>query len=253
MSIQSVTIVTGGGRGIGRAIALRMASETAVLVVGKKEEHLKAVCAEIQSKGGKADYCVGDVSDAATAKSALAKVQSNGWSVRNLVLNAGISKAGATANFDEKAWRELFDVNVHGSFHFVKECLPAMLAQKAGAICFVTGTAGVKGYRSMAGYCASKHALVGFARSLALEVANKGVTVVPVCPGPVDTDMTAALVDGLVQKRGLTKEDARAKVAENNPQQRLLPPEEVAEAVALVLSGKVASLNGHPLVLSGGE
>jgi len=253
MNTNLASIVTGGGRGIGRSIALRMAKETAVLVVGRTQSDLESVCQEIDKQGGTAELCTGDVSDPATAERAVQQAQVKGWTIRNLVLNAGIAKGGAATSFDKDVWREIFAVNVHGSFYFIQACLPALVEQKAGSICLMSSIAGLKGFKYESAYCASKHALVGLARSLALEYAKHGIVVVPICPGFVESDMTRRTIQGLVKHRALSEAQATELVANKNPQRRILPADEVAEAVALVCCGKVPSLNGNPLVLSGGE
>lgn len=248
----TATIITGGGRGIGRAIALRMAQETAVLVVGRTEEDLQSLCQEINNRGGLADYLVGDVSRHATAKRAVAKVKKNGWQLRNLVVNAGIAKGGAAHTFDRKTFKEIFAVNVDGAFYFAQECLPVMMEQKAGTISFINSISGVQGFKYDSVYTASKHAQIGFAKSLALEYAKHGIVVVPICPHFVESDMTRRTVAGLVRHRGITEAQAEDIVKNTNPQKRIIPAEEVAEAVALVASGKLPSLNGNPLMLTGG-
>jgi 3-oxoacyl-[acyl-carrier protein] reductase len=245
---MQASIVTGASRGIGRAIALKLAAEGPVVLVGTRETALDAVRQEVEARGQRCVYVVGDVAEQAespdragldgegkAAKAVGTVVQALGWEVRNLILNAGISKVSPTAAFTCSNWRRLFDVNVHGSFYFVKEFLPGMLERKDGAICFLAGKAGIKGYPSMAGYCASKHALVGLAQSLAAEVGRKGIRVTALCPGPTDTEMTEAVVQGLVA-RGMTREAARDKLGEENAfpwdaKGRLLNPDEVAEAV----------------------
>lgn len=246
------TIVTGGGRGIGWSIAMRMAEETAVLVVGRTEADLKLVCEAIALAGGKADYVVGDVSKPSTAKRAVQKVKKNGWTLRNLVVNAGIAKGGAAHEFDKKIWKEIFAVNVDGSFHFAQACLPVMMEQKQGTITFINSISGLKGFKYDSAYTASKHAQLGFARSLALEYAKHGIVVVPICPHFVESDMTRRTIAGLVRHRGISEAQAEDIVKNTNPQKRIIPAQEVAEAVALVASGKLPSLNGHPLMLTGG-
>ncbi len=250
--MTKVTIITGASRGIGRAIALRMAREGAVLAVGRTEADLQSVCAEITKSGGTADFVVGDVADPATAQAALAKVTARQWTVANLVCNAGIGKGGPSHTFDQAMWKSIFAVNVDGTFWFAQAFLPAMVAQKSGSISIISSSAGLSGVKYDAAYCSSKHALVGLARSLALEYAKHGIVVVPICPGFVESDMTDRTIAGQVKFRGLSQEDARTRVENFNPQKRIIPAAEIAEAVALVSSGKVASLNGHPLVLTGG-
>ncbi len=252
-NINLVTIITGASRGIGRVMALRMAKETSVLAVGRTEAELSSLCEEIRKAGGSADYVVGDVADPATADATMAKALANKWTVQNLVCNAGIGKGGVSHSFDKDLWKEIFAVNVNGTFWFTQACLPGMVERKSGNICIISSTAGLKGMKYDAAYCASKHALVGLAKSLALEYAKHGIVVVPVCPGFVESEMTDRTIAGLVKHQSLTPEAARAKVAKTNPQNRIIPAAEVADAVALVCSGALVSLNGHPLVLTGGS
>ncbi|MBY0358554.1 MAG: SDR family oxidoreductase [Candidatus Obscuribacterales bacterium] len=252
MNPSLVTVVTGGGRGIGKAVALKIAAETAVMVVGRSRKDLQAVCAEIKAAGGVAEYCVGDVSRPATAKRCLTKIANLGWTVRNLVLNAGIAKGGACTKIEHKVWKQMFAVNVNGAFYFAKTFLPGMVEQKAGTISVISSIAGLKGFKYQSAYCATKHALVGMATSWALEYAKYGIVVVPICPGFVATDMTQQTLDSLVRHRNISLAEAEAIVADENPQKRIIQAEEIADAVLTVCQNKIPSLNGHPLVLSGG-
>lgn len=250
---RKATIVTGASRGIGRAIALRVARDTAVVCVGTDEAKLAEVVAAIRKTGGRADFVVGDVADPATADSAVACVKKNRWALANLVCNAGIGKGGAAHTFDKNVWKRMFDVNVNGAFWFIQACLPEMIERKAGSICLINSVLGLKGYKYDTAYAASKHAQIGMAKSLAMEYAKHGITVVPICPSFVDTDMTAKTIAGLSRHRNISTEQAREIVVNANPQRRIIPPEEVAELVAFVLANRVPSLNGNPLVMSGGE
>jgi NAD(P)-dependent dehydrogenase (short-subunit alcohol dehydrogenase family) len=126
-----------------------------------------------------------------------------------------------------------------------------MVERGRGAVVLMSSLAGVKGVAYDAAYAASKHALVGLARSLALEVGKRGVAAVALCPGFVDTDMTTRTVRSQMKRHGLTKAEARKKLAEKHPLRRVMPPEEVADVVALVCSGTLASVTGNPLVLGG--
>lgn len=252
MNTKLVTIVTGGSRGIGRAVALKMAAYTAVMVVGRTEKDLVEVCAQIQANGGTADYCVGDVSWPAIAKECMRKCQANGWSVRNLICGAAYAEGGACATFNADVWRHMFAVNVHGTFYFVQACLPQMIEQKAGNICVISSSIGLKGCKYESAYSATKHALIGFAKSVALENAKHNIVIVPICPGFVETDMTGRTIAGIMKHRGFSEDQARDLIAEQNPQKRILPAEEVADAVDLVCSGRIPALNGNPLVLTGG-
>lgn len=249
----SATIVTGGGRGIGRAVSFRMAKEGPVVLVGRTEADLASAAAEIARAGGSAAAVAGDVRDPATAAAAVRAASERGWTAKNLVCNAGIGKSGPTGTFSMDLWREIFAVNVEGAMHFIQACLPPMLEAGGGSICLMSSVAGLKGYAYTAAYCASKHALVGLARSLAQEYGKHGIVVVPVCPGFVEGEMTDRTIRGVMERRGITEEAARERVAKANPQHRILRPEEVAEAVAFACGGAAPALSGSPLTLSGGE
>ncbi len=249
MENKMATVITGGTRGIGRAIALKMSANGPVLITGRKEEDAKKVCDEITALGGTAAFCIGDVSDAKLSKLVRQKLEELGWTTANLVINAGISSAGATVSIDHDQWNKMFATNVSGALYVVQELLPSMLKAKAGTIVFMAGMAGVKPYRSMSAYCASKFALVGFAQALSEEVASKGVKCVPVCPAPVDTDMTSAVIEALV-KRGATKDDAIAKVAAGSGQKRLLTAAEVADKVSWVCSAEYTAKSGEPVLVT---
>jgi 3-hydroxybutyrate dehydrogenase len=250
---RTAVLITGGGRGIGKAIAERMAPAHNIIIVGRTKLELAETASQIREKGGDVIYVVGDVADPDTAKRAIETAGRAGWVVRHLICNAGIGKGGPTESFDLDMWKKIIDVNVNGSFYFVQACLPAMIATKRGTICFISSTAGLRGYKSIAAYTASKHGVNGLAKSLALAYADKGIVTVSICPGVVDTDMTTRSIKGLMQRHNISEEDARERVVGTNPQNRIFPPEEVAEMVAFVCSGKVPSLNGAMIPLAGGE
>ncbi len=252
MSDTLCTVITGGGRGIGRACAKRMSHEGPVFLVGLTATHLQTACDEIRQAGRRAEFLVGDVADRAVATAAVAQVKQLGWTVRHLVCNAGIGGKGAISTFDPQKWMRVFEVNVHGSFHFIQACVPSMIEQQGGSICLISSTLGVRGHKYDSAYAATKHAQVGMGRSLGMELAKHGIVVVPVCPSFVETDMVTKMIDNLVRHKGMSAEDARKYLEEKNPQKRIIPAEEVAEAVAMVCSGKLRCLNGEPLVLDGG-
>ncbi len=252
MSSKHCTVITGGGRGIGKACALRMSQEGPVFLVGLTETHLQSACEEIRKAGRQAEFMVGDVADPAVATSVVAKVKELGWAVRHLVCNAGIGGGGAIAKLEHKKWLRVFDVNVHGSFYFIQACVPEMREQKTGTISLISSTLGVRGYKYDTLYAATKHAQVGMARCLGMELGKEGIVVVAICPSFVETDMVAKMVRNLMTHNSITEEAARQRLLDKSPQKRIIPAEEVAEAVALVASGKLRCLNGEPLVLDGG-
>lgn len=254
--MAAASIITGGGKGIGRSIALKLAETTHVIVVGRTLDSIESVCEKINSSEylHSARFILGDVTNQEIAASAVRLAKSSNWEIQNLVISAGIGGGGySIAEFDEMRWQEVIDVNLNGAFYFIKACLPQMIKNKGGNICLLSSIAGVRGYAYQSAYTASKHAMVGLAKSVALEYGKYGIVAVPICPGFVDTEMTTRTVAGLMKRRGITEKEARECVARVSPQRRIMPPEEVAEMVAFICSGKVPSLNGNPVILSGGE
>ncbi|MEK9151921.1 MAG: SDR family oxidoreductase [Patescibacteria group bacterium] len=256
METLPATIITGGGRGIGRAIAFRMCRGTPIVIIGRSKKHLLKVCEEIgRFKGSEGDVCciVGDVSDPKFADVVVNECRLWGWHPQNLVCNAGIGTSWPTESFDTDLWKGIMDVNVNGAFHFVKACLPSMIDQNRGTIVLMSSIAGLKGYSHNLAYVASKHALVGMAKGLAVEYGKHGIVSVAICPGFVESDMTERSIASAAKRKNISNEAARELIARVNPQRRIIPAEEVAEMVAQVCSGKLASLSGSAIVMSGGE
>jgi NAD(P)-dependent dehydrogenase (short-subunit alcohol dehydrogenase family) len=248
----AAAIITGGGRGIGRDISMRLAQTMPVFIVGRTKKDLQDTCKAIRAVGGTADYLVGDITDAAVARQAVVSVAENGWTVRHLVCNAGVGKSSPAHEISEEAWRSIVDVNLHGSFYFAQAVLPLFVGQQAGTLCFVSSLAGVKGYAYEAAYTASKHAVVGLAKSLALEYGKHGIVSVPLCPGFVESEMTTRTIVSLANRRGITEDESREVIARINPQRRIIPAEEVAEMVAFICGNTVPSLSGNPIIMGGG-
>ncbi len=148
-------------------------------------------------------------------------------------------------------FREMFEVNVYGTFNFVKACIPEMVEGGGGAICVISSVLGLKGRKYDATYAATKFAQVGLAQSVAEEHAKHNIVVVPICPGFVDTDMTRRTIAGVVKHKGMSAEQAQALLASKNAQGRILKTEEIAEAVAYCCSGSPSVENGEPMTLTG--
>ncbi len=249
MTSSDVTIITGGGRGIGRAITLRLGRETNVLVVGRSEPELESVVAEITKAGGRAIYVQGDVRDPATAERAVERAQSEKWRIRSLVCNAGVGKSSPTHELSDEMWANILDTNLSGAFYFSRAVLPIMRANRQGSICFIGSTASFRGFSHEAAYTASKHAVVGLAKAIAAEYGKDGIVSVPVCPNFVEGEMTDRTISGLANRRGISIQEARSIVERKNPQRRIIPAEEVAEVVAFVCSGAAPGVSGQPIIL----
>jgi NAD(P)-dependent dehydrogenase (short-subunit alcohol dehydrogenase family) len=169
-----------------------------------------------------------------------------------VVNNAGVAVSGKFTELTTEDWNRTFDVNVTGAFLVTQACLPAMLAAGRGRVVMIGSTASVQGFPYVAHYVASKHAVLGLARALALEVASKGVTVNCVCPGYVDTELTRRSLENIVRTTGRPMEDARRALESASPQRRLMTPEEVADTVAWLCSDEAGGVNGQAIVVNGG-
>lgn len=245
-------VITGGSSGIGLACAKTLGRTNNLILVGRDPEKIAAARAQLPPAPDWHLWVAGDVCDPKTAARAVDKGLELD-SIDTLICCAGYGRSTATemAEFAED-WAPIIDANLNGAFHFVRACLPGMLERSRGTIVLVSSTAGLIGTKRNAAYTAAKHALVGFAKSLAVEHGKRGIVAVPVCPGFVDTPMTDKVVAGLVRHRGIDEKEAREVLAAQSPQNRIIPVEEVAEAIAFVVSGKCKSLSGHELVLNGG-
>ena len=242
--------VTGGGRGIGAAIAGTLARLGAeVTLLGRDRAALDSHAAALRERhGAAATPIVCDVTDPASVAAAFGN---RGCAI--LVNNAGAARSAPFHRTDDALWREMLDANLWGAVHCTRAALPGMLAAGWGRIVNIASTAGVTGFPYVTAYCAAKHALVGLTRALALETATKGVTVNAVCPGYTDTDIVSGAVANIVAKTGRTVEEARAELAAHNPQRRIIAPEEVAETVAWLCLPSSSSITGQAIVVAGGE
>lgn len=248
----TASIITGAGRGIGKAIAMRLADTTNVILTGKTEANLETACHEINSKRmGKAEYVVGDVKSMQSALEAVEKVNKNSWSLRNIVCNAGMGKSGALHEFDAKVWHDILDVNVLGAFNFAKAGIPSLLEQGAGNICLVSSVLGLHGAPYDSAYVASKHALVGLAKSMALEYGKRGIQVAALCPSYVEGEMTERTIRSVMVRKGISYDDARARIASKTPNGRIVPVEEIAETVHRFCEGQLVTNKNEALIASG--
>ena len=173
--------------------------------------------------------------------------------VQILVNNAGNARSAPFLRTDAQLWREMLEVNLTGTYLCCREALPGMLEADYGRIVNVASTAGLVGYPYVSAYCAAKHGVIGLTRALASETARSHVTVNAVCPGYTDTDMVREAISNIVSKTGKSEAEARAALTQRNPQQRLVRPEEVANAVLwLCLPGSDA-VTGQAIRVCGGE
>ncbi len=242
-------LVTGGGRGIGRAIAAALTAVGAdVTILGRDRATLDAAVA-----AGDAHAAVtADVAVEASLRAAIAQAAQHA-PIDILIANAGAAESAPFGKSDAAVFRRMLDVNLMGVVVAAQAVLPGMITQRKGRIVAIASTAGLKGYAYVCAYSAAKHAVIGLVRSLALEVATYDVTVNAICPGFTDTDLVAASLDTIVAKTGRSRDDALAELAKHNPQGRLVTPREVADAVVWLCGSGAAAVTGQAIAVAGGE
>jgi 3-hydroxybutyrate dehydrogenase len=242
-------VVTGGGSGIGAAIAeALMRSGARVTLMGRDAARLDAQRAVLSTLGEVACVSV-DVGNEA----AVATAFEHAGAVDLLINNAGQAQAAPFAQTDMALWQRMLDVNLTGVFLCTRAALPGMLAGGAGRIVNVASTAGQTGYAYVAAYCAAKHGVIGLTRALALEVASKGITVNAVCPGYTETELLRASLDQITRKTSHSEQEARDMLLRHNPQNRFVTPEEVANAALWLCMPGSAAITGQSISVSGGE
>ncbi len=247
-------IITGGGRGIGRAIARRLAEDGAsVLVCARTTVEVEAVADDLRSDGFDAHATSCDVADeksvAAMASHAVAAI----GTVDILVNNAGIALSNPVKRLPLEEWNRILAVNATGTFLCTRAVLDGMLEREWGRIVNIASIAGLSGGAYISAYAASKHAQVGFTRALALEVAEKGITVNAICPGYVDTPMTEYAVSRIVENSRISREEALDRILAQNPQKRLLRPAEIAHVTSALCHVDGEGISGQTITLDGGQ
>jgi 3-hydroxybutyrate dehydrogenase len=243
-------LVTGGGRGIGRAVAAALsAAGAAVTVLGRTE----AALADAVGSGHARGYAVADVTDARALARGCASAAAERGAIDILIANAGGAESAPFTKSDPDLFRRMFELNVMGAVHAIHAVLGEMVARRSGRIVAVASTAGLKGYAYVSAYCAAKHAVVGLVRALAIETATSGVTVNAVCPAYTDTGLVRDSVARLQRKTGRSGDAILAEMLKDNPLRRLIAPEEVAAAVLYLCSAEGAAVTGTTLPVAGGE
>ena len=245
-----VALVTGGGRGIGRAIAVALADAgAAVAVTGRNTANLEETKSAITAKGGKGLALACDVASKASVESAFAKIRAELGAVDILVNNAGITYSRKLHETPDDIWEQIIQTNLNGTFYCCKAALPDMIQKRWGRIVTIASIAALGGIPFSSAYGASKHAQVGLTRSLALEVARYNIAVNAICPGWVETDMFEESIANIVKTTGRTAEEARTDLLKLGGQKRAVMPEEVANEVLRLASLEDAKTTGQAITL----
>ena len=237
-----VAVITGGARGIGREIALLFAKEGADCVLfDVNEQTLQSTVQELEALGRRALGLVVDVTSSAAVDDAVSKVLDKMGRLDILINNAGITQDGLLVRMDETQWDRVLDINLKGSFLCTRAAAKVMLKARSGRIVSIASIVGIIGNPGQANYAASKAGLVGFTKSVARELASRGVTCNAIAPGFIQTEMTHRL-----------PEDVKQRLRDQIPMGTLGEPNDVAQAALFLVSDASRYITGHVLVVSGG-
>jgi NAD(P)-dependent dehydrogenase (short-subunit alcohol dehydrogenase family) len=242
-------LVTGAGRGIGRAAALRLAGQGSALVLASRTRAEVEAAAEEARRCGVAASAV--VADVARPDEVAALFREAG-PVDILVSAAGVAPSAPLVKTSDEVWRQALETNLSGTFYCLRSALPGMMERGWGRVVNLASIAGKTGYPYIAAYAASKHGVLGLTRVAALEAAERGVTVNAVCPGYVDSPMTDASIARIVDKTGLKAADVRKRIEDMSPQKRLMTVDEVAALVVFLCGDDARGITGQALSLDGG-
>ena len=240
-----LALVTGGGRGVGAAIARSLAEAGArVVVCGRNKPDLDAVAREISGVALRLD-----LTDRHDTDEVLASV----GHVDVLVNNAGAAESAPIDRTTDELWDRVLELDATAPFRVIRALVPSMITAKWGRVINVASNAGVSGYGYSTAYCAAKHAMVGMTRALSIELAKTGVTINALCPGWVDTQMAEEAVTRIAAKTGRSEDEARTILLGKNPLKRFIKPEEVAAAVLWLCGPGSDAITGQAISISGGE
>lgn len=237
-----VSIITGSGRGIGRATALKFAAEGARTVVCDLDKNsVDAVVAEIKALGGEATGYVVDVTERGSIDAMVAAVKASYARIDTLVNNAGVVQDARMVNMTDEQFDKVIDVNLKGTYNCAKSVLDTMLSQQSGVILNASSIVGIYGNFGQTNYAASKFGVIGMAKTWAREFGRKGIRANAVCPGFVETDIIKGIPDNVLQSM-------ISKVSMG----RLGKPEEIANTYAFLASDEASFINGAVIEVSGG-
>jgi NAD(P)-dependent dehydrogenase (short-subunit alcohol dehydrogenase family) len=250
---QRVALVTGGGRGLGRAIALALAARGhPVAVLARSGEEVEATASGVAALGGRALACACDVANAGAVTAALERVSAHLGPPLVVVNNAGAARSHTIRGHPDELWNEMLATNLTGAFQVMRAAAPAMLDAGWGRIVNVGSIASLTGARYIAAYTAAKHGLLGLTRAAAAEWALRGITVNLVAPGYLDTPLTLETVAGIASRTGRSPEEAARIVREMSPLRRLVTVGEVVPIVLLLVADDARAITGAAIPVDGG-
>lgn len=244
-------LVTGGGSGIGAAIAAMLdRAQVRVSLLGRTKSSLETTQASMKHKAG---IAVGNITDADAVRNAVSELVSAHGPVRILINNAGAAESAAFDQTDHRLWQYMIETNLTGTFNVIQAVLGDLKAAGGGRIVNIASTAGLKGYAYVSAYTAAKHGVIGLTRALALELAGAAITVNAVCPGFTETPLLERSLGTIAEKTGLSETDARKQLNKVNPMNRFIEPDEVAAAALWLCQENAAAITGEAIAVDGGE
>jgi len=251
MTEKPIALVTGAGKGIGRAIALELATQGyAVALVGRHEATLSDVVAEVRAQHGEAASFVCDIRSSQEVEAICARVQREMGEIEVLVNNAGVAPSATLFDTTNEMWSNTLATNVSGAFYLARAFAPAMKARKRGDILSIASTAALRGFSYNSAYTASKHALLGLTRALAVELARYNIRVNAICPGFVRTDILEAAIENVTGRTGKSREEAEATLAHMNEGGKMIEPEDVARLVTRTIQ-QTEFVTGKAILMDG--
>jgi len=237
-----VALVTGASRGIGRAIALRLAAcGAAVAAVARSLDGLQSTLQAIRDAGGTAEGYAANVSESADVQRVVDEIEAKFQRIHVLVNNAGVTRDGLMLRMEDSAWQEVIDTNLKGAFLFSRAVGACMMRARYGRIINISSVAGLRGNPGQANYAASKAGVIGFSKTVARELASRGITVNVVAPGFITTDMTNVL-----------PEKVKTEVKEHIPVRRFGTPDDIADLVCYLAGPSASYLTGQVIAVDGG-
>ena len=254
MTTDKIALITGGGTGIGKAIALQLSKNgTKVAIASRTRAHIESAAAEITALGSTAIPVQMDVGNKRDVARAVSEVISRWGAIHILVNNAGISGLSMIDDPGDSKWYDIINTNLHGLYLVTKSVLTHMPNHSGGRVINISSVLGKFGVPGYTAYCTTKHGMIGFSRALALEVVDRGITVNTICPGWVETEMAALGIADTAALQGITPEEFRAQAIAGVPIRRFIEAQEVAELVAYIASDAAKGITGQALNICGGQ